>query len=543
MAKKRKKHGEDAEFMGYKNKDNRFGDSNLQEQFVWRKKIDKMVATGRDPRELSSEGQRERKRVLRAEVDKLKASREEREREKELMEEERERLSREREAMQYQEWERKEEEFHREQSKRRTEIRIAKGRTRPIDILAKNLLLDEHFDMDMTEPYTVLRGKSAQELQELLEEMKSQATGEHQEYWDALITVCSDELEIQEARHSQRIGVADHGVHKAVHTDLDLLLQGKTSSELRNLYEQVTSTIEAGGDGDVEYWESLMKRLKVHKAKASLRDISQKLLRKHLDKLRSEDQQHKVNKPLLNPGMAPVEEGMAPPTTVPQPSEIEQGSWSPVLISHAPAEDQEFVVTEAQDIEEILAMRHKIHKREAAHVSSDILAAPAHSKIGPTEDELYRAVVDAAEGDTDTTEFQDEVPVEQKTYLWHDKYRPRKPRYFNRVHTGFEWNKYNQTHYDHDNPPPKVVQGYKINVFYPDLIDKTKAPEFFITKDPDGNRELAVLRISAGPPYEDIAFKILNREWEYSHRDGYKCCFERGIFHLCFNFKRHRYRR
>ena len=24
-----------------------------------------------------------------------------------------------------------------------------------------------------------------------------------------------------------------------------------------------------------------------------------------------------------------------------------------------------------------------------------------------------------------------------------------------RVYTGFEWNKYNQTHYDFDNPPPQ----------------------------------------------------------------------------------------
>ena len=42
------------------------------------------------------------------------------------------------------------------------------------------------------------------------------------------------------------------------------------------------------------------------------------------------------------------------------------------------------------------------------------------------------------------------------------------------MHTGFEWNKYNQTHYDIDNPPPKVVQGYKFNIFYPDLIDKAR---------------------------------------------------------------------
>lgn len=38
----------------------------------------------------------------------------------------------------------------------------------------------------------------------------------------------------------------------------------------------------------------------------------------------------------------------------------------------------------------------------------------------------------------------------------------------------YEWNKYNQTHYDYDNPPPKVVQGYKFNILYHDLIDKTK---------------------------------------------------------------------
>jgi len=26
---------------------------------------------------------------------------------------------------------------------------------------------------------------------------------------------------------------------------------------------------------------------------------------------------------------------------------------------------------------------------------------------------------------------------------WTDKYKPRKPRFFNRVKTGYEWNKYN----------------------------------------------------------------------------------------------------
>jgi hypothetical protein len=52
--------------------------------------------------------------------------------------------------------------------------------------------------------------------------------------------------------------------------------------------------------------------------------------------------------------------------------------------------------------------------------------------------------------------------------------------FFQRVHTGFEWNKYNQTHYDMDNPPPKIVQGYKFNIFFPDLIDKNTTPQYFL---------------------------------------------------------------
>ena len=37
--------------------------------------------------------------------------------------------------------------------------------------------------------------------------------------------------------------------------------------------------------------------------------------------------------------------------------------------------------------------------------------------------------------------------VQQLDYS--DRYRPRKPRYFNRVHTGYEWNRYNQMHYEY----------------------------------------------------------------------------------------------
>jgi hypothetical protein len=69
----------------------------------------------------------------------------------------------------------------------------------------------------------------------------------------------------------------------------------------------------------------------------------------------------------------------------------------------------------------------------------------------------------ATEKNSEESIKAEEILIERQ-YLWSDKYRPRKPRYFNRVHTGFDWNQYNKKHYDMDNPPPKTVAGYKFNV-------------------------------------------------------------------------------
>ena len=91
---------------------------------------------------------------------------------------------------------------------------------------------------------------------------------------------------------------------------------------------------------------------------------------------------------------------------------------------------------------------------------------------------LYRAEAERELDEEEELFNLEENIANPISYNWEDKYRPRKPRYFNRVHTCYEWNKYNQTHYElvfhgllvassehhhsTDNPPPKVVQGYKV---------------------------------------------------------------------------------
>jgi hypothetical protein len=86
-----------------------------------------------------------------------------------------------------------------------------------------------------------------------------------------------------------------------------------------------------------------------------------------------------------------------------------------------------------------------------------------------------------------------------------------------------------------------MVQGYKYNIFYPDLVDKSKIPVYTIEKDGDSDGT-CIIKFHAGLPYEDVAFRIVNREWEYSHKKGYMCAFQHGTLQLYFNFKRYRYR-
>jgi hypothetical protein len=168
---------------------------------------------------------------------------------------------------------------------------------------------------------------------------------------------------------------------------------------------------------------------------------------------------------------------------------------------------------------------------------------------------LYdREVARGVQEDEEIFAGEEEVSSASKPQ-WASKHRPRKPRYFNRVQLGYEWNKYNQTHYDHDNPPPKVVQGYKFNVFYPDLIDKVKAPTYRIEREngrkrgesfaPAGEEDTCLIRFISGPPYEDLAFRIVDKEWDYSAKKerGFRSSFDKGILQLHFQFKKVYYRK
>ncbi|KAM3856025.1 splicing factor Cactin [Vipera latastei] len=572
--KKREKMGWGEEYMGYTNTDNPFGDNNLLGAFIWSKALEKKGIGHLEEKELKDRNKRIQEEN-RLELQKVKQLRLEREREKAMREQELEMLQREKEAEHFKTWEEQEDNFHLQQAKLRSKIRIRDGRAKPIDLLAKYISAeDDDLAVEMHEPYTFLNGLTVSDMEDLLEDIQvymELEQGKNVDFWRDMTIITEDEIAKLRKLEASGKGPGERreGVNASVSSDVQSVFKGKTYNQLQVIYQGIEGKILAGGPNlDIGYWESLLQQLKAYMARARLRERHQDVLRQKLYKLKQEQgveseplfpimkkeppspeaasSSHRLvpeEKAPAQPGPSSVEPGTEPEAEAKAEGDgeavlieedlIQQslddydaGKYSPRLLTSHELPFDAHVVDADEDLQRLQLSRQQLQVTgDASESAEDIFFRRAKEGMG-----------------ADEAQFSVEMPLTGKAYLWADKYRPRKPRFFNRVHTGFEWNKYNQTHYDFDNPPPKIVQGYKFNIFYPDLIDKRSTPEYFLEACPD-NKDFATLRFHAGPPYEDIAFKIVNREWEYSHRHGFRCQFANGIFQLWFHFKRYRYRR
>ena len=572
-AKDKEKMGWDQDYVNYTNEDNPFGDHNLTQNFRWNQKLKQEGLDKLDDRELQRI-QRVKQEEQRQELEKVKQRRLEREREREERESLLELEERKRENDKFAKWQKDEDEFHLQQARLRSKIRIEDGRAKPIDLLAKYVSTDENEidTIEMHEPYTYLNGLTIKDLEDLLVDIRVYEEidlNRNRDFWSDIVTIVDDELrKLRKMDRTEYQLAADRrqGMNKAVVDDVQKVFQGKSAEQLATLQKGIEMKLEAKEEGtDIGYWESLLSELKAHLARARLKDKHRENLTNKLEMLRAEQTQEELlykkddfdekskeltpkDSPipskvstededdtaggLLHYPKKPTEEDDMENEVTPI-DEFISGNYSPAYISEFDLELGSIIILEDEEIS-----KRKMDQRKA-------LQGSKVENVMNAEERALEREAKKGMGD-DEAKFSVEADVDPNTsYEWSDKYRPRKPRYFNRVHTGFEWNKYNQTHYDIDNPPPKVVQGYKFNIFYPDLIDKTSTPQYTLTPcGMEGTaKDFCTLRIHAGPPYEDIAFKIVNREWEFGYKRGFRCQFHNNIFQLWFHFKRLRYRR
>jgi len=441
------------------------------------------------------------------------------------------------------------------QKRKAAEIRVREGRARPIDWLTVNLRIIDPIEdlinddtreeeLDFVDPEAVIEGLSASQLNEVRKAIDEYLDLEYKsttkDYWRTLRTVCRD----------RQRGVEGRAV-RLVSADIDNLLRPKSYEELEKLEKQVNRKLDSDEPIDTDYWQQLLDNLLVYKAKAKLKKLYAHMLDNKLAELRRSNAEAAHRAVVELPG-----------TSAPLIRHSKAGDPD-ALLAVDPMDKSVPMLDEQQFLDDITLQRRKVVK--AGYIPAPTKSLASHA--GPIlsfgrpadSDRTASSMFDreAAKGvEEDEEVFAGEEHVETKSAeLWRGKFRPRKPRYFNRVQMGYEWNKYNQTHYDHDNPPPKVVQGYKFHVFYPDLIDPTRAPTYKITREggrkkgetvaPAGEEDTCIIRFIAGPPYEDIAFRIVDRDWDYSakHDRGFKSTFEHGILTLHFSFKKVYYRK
>jgi hypothetical protein len=149
-------------------------------------------------------------------------------------------------------------------------------------------------------------------------------------------------------------------------------------------------------------------------------------------------------------------------------NEYHYGNYSPILMSQDDLPLEVFAISQEDDLKDLELKRRKV-KGVSNPDFEEEFEMKAREKIGIGAEEDESAAATSKEANEQKSNTQ-EVAIANQHYSWSDKYRPRKPRYYNRVHTGYDWNQYNKKHYDVDNPPPKTVQGYKLNVSFNNFL-------------------------------------------------------------------------
>lgn len=372
--------------------------------------------------------------------------------------------------------------------------------------------------------------------------------------WGLLSTVLQAQIGRLEKRQAaiDRAGRTAEETVRSVEDEIDGMFEGKTEVDLDDMQEQIQTLLNgassaavaasvalpslharAAGQGtgaaavDHEYWHGILGHLRVAKAKASLKRLHEQALIARLEQVRGLQDLHRVSQ-----GSRGGTGGLSLPSGEGMVSAVAEAAGGASADTGAAGSECRRRGIEA-GLGRIKDAGGQVHD-SGAQVMTGLgsggvkgnAAGSDHPEGGAVFTDENGRPLPTGEGE-EALEEEAEVqlaPMPHPPSSGHTsldehsnvrlpdgisageaqvlagKYRPRKPRYFNRVKTGYDWNSYNKTHYDKDNPPPKTVQGYKFTVFYPDLLDKSHTPRYSL--HPADTPDFCIIRFHSGPPYE-----------------------------------------
>lgn len=421
-------------------------------------------------------------------------------------------------------------------------------------------------------------------------DLSSQDLEDFIDYWSALLLMCDWHL-----NPSKQFKY----LNKEIQDQVMMIMSNKDFNELFEIETQVGKMLEENNCGDNDYWEVVLYNLKLKRSEIILTRLEQRVsvpTASFNENIKSKDEilnkeflwvqgpdiisnltvkdcvisreedirQIKENRSkalnrIIDQELKSIEKMVIKNDSIELETKKASYKIESNIAEEKKAQSKELddpVETSDDEVNEFLSKKIKKDDTNKGYKAFQDLAVAGINNMNLIKDKRYYLIDDICLEDNLTKQmrlieseefgegellFNDVISNVNANYVWSSKYKPRKPKYYNRLKTGYEWNKYYQKHYDFENPPPKVIQGYKFNIFYPDLIDKTLTPRYFIERS--DIKDTCIIRFSAGPPYEDISFKIVNREWDMNEKAGFRNFFDRGILYLYFNFKRYRYKR
>uniref|UniRef100_A0A060TAT3 Splicing factor Cactin n=1 Tax=Blastobotrys adeninivorans TaxID=409370 RepID=A0A060TAT3_BLAAD len=441
-------------------------------------------------------------------------------------------------------WIASEDEFVLNQRKQGAVIRVRDGRAKPIDYLVAVLMpLDTHKqvqdddekEFDIRDPVELI-SSLAQE-QKSLATLSEDAQGylsldkNHRDFWQMIVDLTNYTI--------AQFDDQDDPENRLVNTvapDIDNVLRGKSYDELVTLEQKVNTMLNSGSPAvDTDFWSRMLKELLARKAKARLSQLYEQSLQKRVDDLKAEQRL------LAQRTALELERKM----TKSEDSKNLKIDYDPSMESGEMGSETKESVSYDEFMEQLQSRRSEIVTKRFVPKAPQRLNAEPFVDEPPQPEKVQDPVelLFLRESEIPLRENEEPFTNEEPQY---SSSSGIKPKYLARVVNIIEWNKHNG---NPDEPPPKAVNGYRFNIYYPQLINSKKAPTYKIVREGGkrrwyGNDECIIV-FKAPDYYQDIAFRILDRQWDQSAHEnaGFYSKFENGVLRLNFKFKRMVYRK
>lgn len=427
-------------------------------------------------------------------------------------------------------WARNEDKFMNAQKYRGALIRILENRYRPADLICAqvshlqglssvedDVQFEQLCKFELPSPPKVLRSMSIDELGHFKLEMAELSTSptacsESEDkklsnlYWDLvskLLVYVLDSLQ-----SDQEISRDERAVD-TVASDISLIIDGKSDSELCQLHSKVELMLRENQNIDTYYWERVLQELNV-------RNVESKL-----DQLTKTFQSARGT-------ISPSSQNILP---IHRTGNKRMRSSSSEKVSES--------------------------KQQCQRLGDD-LSISVEGAMNATVDGAVTNDGDLLSGDNAAKVVLrlEEVPLNQVKDISNIEISTSriKPKYSAKVITSHFWNKRSRALHSKDNPPPKAVKGYAFEINYPNLPASASTPTYTILQEKDGGKNringlansMCILLFESPAPYQHLAFRIVNSAWDRNinqKSSGFISQFENGVLCLKFQFKQLIYQR